>query len=572
MTIRSSSAGAGCRRGRRSASRWRAPCSADPRYLILDEPNASLDAEGDAQLTKTIEEAKAAGTTILIVAHRMSVLPVVDTLLVIRDGRDRLPRPARRNLAQTRAAAAARCRSSPMNKHSLAIPGQGPIAAAYPRRCHRRRRPARDIRIGLIIGALFFIGLLGWAAVARLDAAAIAPGRLVVSGQRQTVQHRDGGVVADIAVKEGASVRQGQILIRLAGAEVRAQERALAGQTITLLAQRARLQAEAAGPLADRRAARIRCADRRGPARRDARAPGPAGPVADARRGAVGAARSDRPAHLASLEPGQRLQPAGRRGRRAIAADRGRIELALRGVAEKGFVSKTRVRALERQKAELEGQRGQFAATVAQTGSQQGETRLQILETQNNYYERIATELRDVETALADARPKWAAARDQLARIDIRAPATGTVVGLTRVHPRRGHLAGAETDGHRPRPSAADDRGTAVARGRRRRARQPEGVRSLRHAPRIARCRRSTAWSRRVSADSLTDERTGESFYTAEISVPLSELSKIDELRGADTLRAGIPVSIEIPLRKRTALAYAFEPLSGALRRSFNEH
>ncbi len=76
----------------------------------------------------------------------------------------------------------------------------------------------------------------------------------------------------------------------------------------------------------------------------------------------------------------------------------------------------------------------------------------------------------------------------------------------------------------------------------------------------------------RVSADSLTDERTGESFYTAEISVPLAELGKIDALRGADTLRAGIPVSIEIPLRKRTALAYAFEPLTGAFRRSFNEH
>lgn len=58
----------------------------NPRYLILDEPNASLDAEGDTQLTRTIEDAKAAGTTILIVAHRMSVLPVVDTLLVIRDG------------------------------------------------------------------------------------------------------------------------------------------------------------------------------------------------------------------------------------------------------------------------------------------------------------------------------------------------------------------------------------------------------------------------------------------------------------------------------------------------------
>jgi HlyD family secretion protein len=76
----------------------------------------------------------------------------------------------------------------------------------------------------------------------------------------------------------------------------------------------------------------------------------------------------------------------------------------------------------------------------------------------------------------------------------------------------------------------------------------------------------------RVSADALTDERTGESFYTAAVAVPLSELHKIDELRGSDTLRAGIPVSIEIPLRKRTALAYAFEPLTRAFRRSFNEH
>ena len=57
-----------------------------PRYVILDEPNASLDAEGDAQLTHTLEALKSQGKTILIVAHRLSVLPVVDKLLVVRDG------------------------------------------------------------------------------------------------------------------------------------------------------------------------------------------------------------------------------------------------------------------------------------------------------------------------------------------------------------------------------------------------------------------------------------------------------------------------------------------------------
>jgi len=59
----------------------------NPKYIILDEPNSNLDAEGDQQLLQTLEELKKRGTTILIVAHRLSVLPIVDKLLVIQDGR-----------------------------------------------------------------------------------------------------------------------------------------------------------------------------------------------------------------------------------------------------------------------------------------------------------------------------------------------------------------------------------------------------------------------------------------------------------------------------------------------------
>jgi ABC-type protease/lipase transport system fused ATPase/permease subunit len=58
-----------------------------PRYVILDEPNASLDAEGDAQLADSLAQLKSAGMTILVVAHRLSLLPVVDKILAIRDGR-----------------------------------------------------------------------------------------------------------------------------------------------------------------------------------------------------------------------------------------------------------------------------------------------------------------------------------------------------------------------------------------------------------------------------------------------------------------------------------------------------
>src|SRR5262245_8984768 len=99
-------------------------------------------------------------------------------------------------------------------------------------------RPDRDMRTGTIIAVLFFVLFLGWAAVARLDAAAYAPGRLIVSGQRQSVQHRDGGVVGAIFVKEGQHVRQGQPLMELASAEVRAQARMYGAQYIELSAQR----------------------------------------------------------------------------------------------------------------------------------------------------------------------------------------------------------------------------------------------------------------------------------------------------------------------------------------------
>ncbi|HEY0629191.1 MAG TPA: biotin/lipoyl-binding protein, partial [Sphingomicrobium sp.] len=105
----------------------------------------------------------------------------------------------------------------------------------------------RDIRLGIMVAGAFFVLFLGWAALAPLDAAAYAPGQLVVSGQRQSVQHRDGGVVSAIKVAEGRRVNKGDLLIELAGAEVRAQERALSAQMINYQAQRARLEAELSG-------------------------------------------------------------------------------------------------------------------------------------------------------------------------------------------------------------------------------------------------------------------------------------------------------------------------------------
>jgi len=430
--------------------------------------------------------------------------------------------------------------------------------------------PSGEIRTGLVIAALFFVLFLGWAAFARLDAAAMAPGRLTVSGQRQTVQHREGGVVSEILVREGDQVRQGQVLIRLAGADVRAQERALSAQAISLLAQRARLYAEQSGqrvvrpPIEfanlspeDRAAAAEALKIQQAQLRTRAA-------VVFAQRGALGQKTAQ--ANDQGVGYSRQLDSINEQ-LRLIDEELG----GMREAAEKGFVSKNRIRALERAKADLEGQRGQYSATIAQSRGQASESRLQSLEAQSNYMERVASEFRDVENSLGDVMPKLNAARDQLARTEIRAPVSGAVVGLTvftpggviepgqklmDIVPERAPL----TIEARLATSDGDD----VRRG------QDAFVRfeSL-HERALPALKGQVT---RVSADAFTDEKTGASFYTAEVTVPLSELKKIEEIRGGDVLRAGLPVVVEIPVRKRTALQYAFEPLTSSLSRAFHEH
>ena len=430
--------------------------------------------------------------------------------------------------------------------------------------------PDGDIRVGIILLILFFVVFLGWAALAPLDAAAIAPGRLVVVGQRQLVQHPTGGVVADIFVREGAKVQLGDVLIRLSAAETRGQERALAGQAISLLAQRARLQAEQEG-----RSTITPPPEFYGLTGQDR---------VDADRALLIQASQIR-TRSAVLSSQQRVL--GAQASQATSQGRGYTQRAgsieeqirlldeelssLKEVAAQGFVSLSRVRALERAKADLQGQLAQDRATAAASSSQVGQSRLEILQATSTYQERVASELRDINNSLADVLPKWEAARDQLNRTEIRAPATGTVVGLTVFTPGGVISAGEKlmaivpdkmplTIEARVSPNDADDL----------HAGQRAFVRFYTLHDRSLPAMEGTVT--RVSADVFTDDRTGESYYTASVEVPLSELREIEALHGQGAIKAGMPVSIEIPLRKRTALQYAFEPLASAIEHAFKEH
>jgi len=72
----------------------------DPAILVLDEPNAHLDTEGDAALITALSALKASGKTLLIVSHRLGILPVVDKMLVMRNGRAEIYGPRDQVLAK----------------------------------------------------------------------------------------------------------------------------------------------------------------------------------------------------------------------------------------------------------------------------------------------------------------------------------------------------------------------------------------------------------------------------------------------------------------------------------------
>jgi HlyD family secretion protein len=431
--------------------------------------------------------------------------------------------------------------------------------------------PRDDIRLGLIVAFLFFVVFLGWAALAPLDSAAFAPGQVTVAGQRQTVQHRDGGVVAALLVKEGQKVAANQVLIQLSGAEVRESEHALGDQMMNLLAQRARLEAEQVGAPAIRWPAALQPQDP------ELRAAGAAAMRQQSEEFAQGRALLLAQSRVLGEQSVQSNASAGGYGSQMrSAAEQERLineELeSLRDVAAKGFVSISRLRQLERAKADLQGQRAAYQASVAQARSSSGEGRLKQLEAERSYRDKAATDLRQVLFTLAEIEPKWRAATDQRSRLEIRAPVAGTVTGL-EVHTVGGVIAA----GQKLMDIVPDHADLVISA--KFTVQDADDV----SAGREAQIRFSGVHDRglpllhgtvtRVSADSFTDEKTGTSFYTGEVRVPQSEIDRIRQVRAGDfQLRPGMPAEVLVPLKKRTALQYAFEPLTESFWRAFREH
>lgn len=429
--------------------------------------------------------------------------------------------------------------------------------------------PKRDIRAGSIVAFLFFVVLLGLAAFAPLDAGVIGSGQIAVLGNRQAVQHPEGGVVTALHVREGQRVRAGQLLVELAAPDLQAAERALTSNYLTLLAQRARLVAEMSGassfdppaefatlPASDRELARQALDLQRAQIRAKSGAQSSQQSVINQRSRQLGEQRAGYLAQQRSLQEQQRI-----------------LEEELEGLREletRGFASKTRIRALERAQEELRGREAAMTAEAARAAEGIGEARMQGITIGRTDLSDAANELREVQNRLSEVLPQLISAREQVQRATVRAPATGSVVGLS-VFTVGGVVAPGQTLMEivpenkalivqaRIKPTDADD----AFQGQRAQVRFSSV--EDRTLPLL------NGKVRTVSADSFTDEKTGLSYFTAQIEVPASELDKVRGSLGRGQLRPGLPVEIVLPTRKRTALQYIIDPLTSQLWRSGRE-
>jgi HlyD family type I secretion membrane fusion protein len=439
-----------------------------------------------------------------------------------------------------------------------------------PRAADLQARFAQDVRSGVLIMTLFFGAFGGWAAFAPLSSAIIAPGAVVVSGNRQAVQHLDGGIVKRLLVEEGERVQEGQVLLELDDTDLRAEAKVLTTRFITLAATRSRLEAERDGR------------DRIEP-------PAAFAELEEADRALAEQAlrvQADRmEARARSLENEtsmltQRIeqlnaQIEGFEAQMASQERQGELlaeELeGTRSLADRGLTPQTRVRALERDAAATEGQRAEYDAQVASAREQIAGQELEIIQLRRAHDDAVMEELQDVEQALSEVEPRREAVIAQVARASLRAPATGLVVGLG-VHTESGVIA----PGDVLMEIVPEDRPLVVQ------ARvNPSDIDALEAGARAQ--IRLTAFPQteapilygelsRVSADRMVEEKTGAPYYLAETVIAPEELERVESIRnGAAELRAGMPAEVVFPTGTRTALQYLIEPLSRRLRHSLRE-
>jgi HlyD family type I secretion membrane fusion protein len=414
---------------------------------------------------------------------------------------------------------------------------------------------------GVLAAAFFVFG--AWAAMAPLSGAVIAPGFVKVDDSRKTVAHLEGGIVREIRVRDGAKVKQGDVLLVMQDATVSASVDLLSGQLAAEAAKAARPRAERDGAetvnfppellsqKADPKMAEVLTGEmhlfrvRRQALEEQIR--GMRMQIEEGRREAAG------------LEDGVRAaDQAVRLLREEVAANE--------NLARENYVSRMRLLAVQRELAQTEARRAEFVRDLAQARQRLADLELKIVGLRTNRVQSAADELEQSRQRSFDLQERIRPSKDAQQRQLVIAPVSGEVVNL-RVFTPGGVIGPRE-----PVMEIVPDERSLIIEAR-------VGLDDIDEVTQgMAADVRLTPYHQRstrlltgavtyVSADRLVDEATRVPYFAAHIKVDPNSLAAERHV----TLYPGMPAEVFIRTRERTTLDYLLEPLTNSLRRAGRE-
>ncbi|NLS03924.1 HlyD family type I secretion periplasmic adaptor subunit [Rhizobium sp. P32RR-XVIII] len=416
------------------------------------------------------------------------------------------------------------------------------------------------IALAMVLLLVGVVGGLG--ATTYLSGAVIATGTLVVDSYVKPVQHQKGGTVGKIFVKNGSRVDAGQILVHLDDTQLRSNLAIISQRLIELSATAARLRAEQDGD--DEIKFPTNLLQESADAASDTIA-GERRLFEDRRtsRTSRKAQLRERIKQLRQEADGLMAQQTGKKAEMAL------IDKELESVNRllaRGMVEINRLYELQRESARLTGELGSLVASLAETNGKVAETELQIIQIDDDQRSEVSEQLRKTQSDISEFAERLAAAKDELQRVDIRAPQAGVVHELA-VHATGAVVAPGEAI---LQIVPARDMLTPQVRV------SPQDIDQVSVGQQVI--LRFSAFNQRstpeingvveqVAADVTTDKQTGAAYYVVRISVPENEWKRLADLVPIP----GMPVEAFVQTGARTALAYLTKPLTDQVARAFRE-
>jgi len=425
----------------------------------------------------------------------------------------------------------------------------------------------RELRTGLRILIVATVLGGGWMTFVPLAGAVVVPGNLVVQSNVKSIQHPTGGVVAEIKADNGKRVNAGDLLLRLDPTQAQASLQTVSKQLDEFRAKIARLTAERDGmeqpEFPDTLTSKTNDDHVRSvvtsemslfKARRNARQS-----QKDLLQGKV--------AQLTEEITGLEAQSASKT--KQIELINGELT-GVQDLYDKRLVPLTRLTTLQREAARIEGERGQLVSSIAETKSKIGEAQLQTVKADQDFRSEVVKDLGDAQAKEGELVERGIAARDQLDRIEMRAPTAGVIHQLN-VHTVGGVIRAGDT----VMEIVPDSDNLEVEAHV-----QPKDIDHVRKGQEAF--VRFSAFNQRttpqvsgqvifVSADTTMDKNmpssSASAFYTVRINLSEEERRRLGDVK----LIPGMQAEVFMQTGSRTMLSYLFKPITDQLGRAFTE-